>query len=86
MFLAVFIGSPLQNPVSVDIDKEIQRLTKDLKNVEGEIARANGKLNNAGFIAKAPAALVEKEKEKLATNEGLLEKLKARIAEMEALR
>ncbi|MBP3653392.1 MAG: valine--tRNA ligase [Clostridia bacterium] len=70
----------------VDIDKEIQRLTKDLKNVEGEIARANGKLNNAGFIAKAPAALVEKEKEKLATNEGLLEKLKARIAEMEALR
>ena len=70
----------------VDVDKEIQRLTKDLKNVEGEIARANGKLNNAGFIAKAPAALVEKEKEKLATNEGLLEKLKARIAEMEALR
>ena len=70
----------------VDIDKEIQRLSKDLKNVEGEIARANGKLNNAGFIAKAPAALVEKEKEKLATNESLLEKLKARIAEMEALR
>jgi len=70
----------------VDVEKEIQRLTKDLKNVEGEIARANGKLNNQGFIAKAPAALVEKEKEKLATNESLLEKLKARIAEMEALR
>ena len=70
----------------VDIDKEIQRLSKDLKNVEGEIARANGKLNNAGFISKAPAELVEKEREKLATNQGLLEKLKARIAEMEGLR
>ncbi len=70
----------------VDIEKEIQRLTKDLKNVEGEIARANGKLNNAGFIAKAPAELVEKEKEKLETNKGLLEKLRARIAEIEALR
>ena len=49
-------------------------------------ARAHGKLNNAGFIAKAPAELVEREREKLATNEGLLEKLKSRIAEMEALR
>ena len=54
--------------------------------MEGEIARANGKLNNAGFVAKAPAELVEREKEKLATNHGLLEKLRARIAEMEALR
>ncbi len=70
----------------VDVDKEIVRLTKDLKNLEGEIARANGKLNNAGFVSKAPAELVEREREKLATNEGLLEKLKARIAEMEALR
>ena len=70
----------------VDVEKELARLEKDLKNVEGEIARANGKLNNAGFVAKAPAELVEREKEKLATNQGLLEKLKARIAEMEALR
>ncbi|MBQ8506251.1 MAG: valine--tRNA ligase, partial [Clostridia bacterium] len=70
----------------VDVEKEIARLSKDLKNVEGEIARTQGKLNNQGFVAKAPAALIEKEKEKLATNEGLLEKLKARIAEMEALR
>ncbi len=69
----------------VDVEKELKRLGKDLKNVEGEIARANGKLNNAGFISKAPAELVEREREKLATNQGLLEKLKARIAEMEAL-
>ena len=70
----------------VDVEKELARLEKDLKNVEGEIARANGKLNNAGFVAKAPAELVEREKEKLATNQSLLEKLRARIAEMEALR
>ena len=43
-------------------------------------------LNNPGFVSKAPAHLVEAEKEKLATNKGLLEKLKARIAEMESLR
>ena len=70
----------------MDVEKEIARLSKDLKNVEGEIARANGKLNNQGFIAKAPAELVNREREKLETNMGLLEKLKARIEEMQALR
>ena len=70
----------------VDVNKEIQRLSKDLKNLESEIARASGKLNNAGFVAKAPAELVEREREKLATNQSLLEKLQARIAEMESLR
>ena len=54
--------------------------------MENEIARSNGKLNNPGFVSKAPANLIRQEKEKLETNGRLLEKLKARIAEMEALR
>ena len=70
----------------MDVEKELARLAKDLKNVEGEIARANGKLNNQGFVAKAPANLIQQEREKLVTNTQLLEKLKARIAEMESLR
>ena len=70
----------------VDVEKEIARLQKDKKNVEGEIARAQGKLNNQGFVSKAPAHLIEQEKQKLETNKGLLVKLDARITEMEALR
>ncbi len=70
----------------VDVEKEIARLQKDKKNVEGEIARAQGKLSNQGFVSKAPAHLIEQEKQKLETNKGLLVKLDARIAEMEALR
>ncbi len=66
----------------VDIGKEIARLEKELKNLEGEIARANGKLNNHGFLSKAPAQLVEAEKAKLATNVSMLESLKARIADL----
>ncbi|MBQ7866973.1 MAG: class I tRNA ligase family protein, partial [Clostridia bacterium] len=66
----------------VDIGKEIARLEKEKKNLEGEIARANGKLNNAGFLSKAPAHLVEQEKAKLATNESMLESLNARIADL----
>ena len=70
----------------VDVEKEIARLEKDRKNVEGEIARAQGKLNNQGFVSKAPAHLIEQEKEKLETNKGLLVKIEARIAEMQQLR
>ena len=66
----------------VDFEKEIARLEKEQKNLEGEIARASGKLNNQGFLAKAPAALVEQEREKLKTNESMLQSLKQRIAEL----
>ena len=68
----------------VDIDKEIARLEKEQKNLQGEIARANGKLNNPGFLNKAPAHLVEQEKEKLKVNETKLQALEARIADLKA--
>ena len=51
----------------------------------GEIARAEGKLKNQGFLAKAPAQLVEAEKEKLATNKTILESLKNRMEELRSL-
>ena len=70
----------------VDVEKELKRLEKDKKSLEGEIARASGKLSNPGFLSKAPANLVEQEKTKLKTNKQLLEKLAARIQEMENLR
>ena len=70
----------------VDVEKELARLAKDLKSAEGEVARSNGMLNNAGFLAKAPANLVEAEKEKLVAAQSRVEKLRARIAEMESLR
>ena len=66
----------------VDIGKELARLEKEQKNLENEIARAKGKLNNPGFLGKAPAQLVEAEKAKLATNESMLESLMARIADL----
>ena len=48
--------------------------------------RAEGKLSNEKFVAKAPANLVEAEKEKLTAARARVEKLKSRIAEMEALK
>ena len=49
----------------VDVASEIERLKAELAKTDEEIARANGKLNNQGFINKAPKDLVENEKKKL---------------------
>ena len=67
----------------VDIDKEIARLTKERDSVERDIQRGEGKLNNQGFIAKAPAQLVEQERAKLEVARDKLVKLNARIADLE---
>ncbi len=65
----------------IDFDKEKARITAEIEKVDSEIARAEGKLANESFVAKAPVALVEKEKEKLASyqelKKGLIESLKA---------
>lgn len=50
----------------VDKQKELDRLAKEKKAVQKDIDFSQGKLNNQGFLAKAPAAQVEAEKAKLA--------------------
>ena len=49
----------------IDFAKERERLEKELKGIESELARASGKLSNPGFAAKAPAHLIEEERAKV---------------------
>ncbi|WP_151702846.1 valine--tRNA ligase [Nitrincola alkalilacustris] len=49
----------------IDKDAELARLAKELDKLQKEIARLDGKLSNAGFVSKAPADVVEKERAKL---------------------
>ena len=58
----------------IDIDKEIARLQKELAALEKELIRVNGKLSNKGFLDKAPADVIEKEKAK---QDGFMEKKSA---------
>ncbi len=60
----------------IDFEAERARLTAELKTVEGEIARANGKLSNENFTSRAPEAVVNAEREKL-------ERYKAKLAGIE---
>ena len=48
----------------VDKEKEIERLNAEKKRLEAEIKRVESKLSNESFVAKAPQAVVDKEKEK----------------------
>ena len=59
----------------IDNKAELEKLNRDLKNIEKEIARAEGLLSNEGFVAKAPKQLVETEKEKLKSNKEFRENL-----------
>lgn len=63
---AVVKGIEIYLPLAglIDVEKETARLTKELTKLEKEIDRLVKKLSNDGFLAKAPADVVEKEKEK----------------------
>ena len=63
----------------VDKEKELDRLNKEVKKLEGEIERIDKKLGNKGFVAKAPESVVNAEKEKRIKYVEMLEAVKVRI-------
>ncbi len=66
----------------VDLEKEKMKLEKEAKNLENLIASIEGKLKNPQFAEKAPAKVVDAEKEKLKTTQDNLEKIMARLRSM----
>lgn len=68
----------------IDKDQKIAHLNKEFDQLEGEIQRILNKLNSNGFMAKAPAAVVEKERQKLeACEQGQL-KVKEQINKIQS--
>ena len=66
----------------VDIEKEIERLTKEQGRLQGEIKRAQGMLNNPKFVEKAPAAKIEEEKGKLEKYTQMLAQVEERLSQL----
>jgi valyl-tRNA synthetase len=78
---SVIPGAEIYLPLEdlIDIEKEIERLEKEMANLQKELDRVNGKLNNQGFISKAPAKVIEEEKAKQAKYQEMYDKVVERL-------
>jgi len=81
---AIVTGAELYLPLAglIDIEKEIARLEKEVEHLNKEVERIEKKLSNEGFVAKAPAKVIEEERAKMADYAQKREKVQARIAEL----
>ena len=70
-------------PMAGLIDKgaELARLDKEIQRLQGEVQRVGGKLSNAGFVDKAPAEVIEKERAKLAEAEQAMQAAEREVAD-----
>ncbi|MDG6777452.1 valine--tRNA ligase [Thiomicrorhabdus sp. zzn3] len=69
----------------IDKEAELNRLDKEIGKLEGEIKRLSGKLSNEGFVAKAPEAVVAKERQKLGDYETALRNLREQHEKIQQL-
>ena len=81
--VAVIGEYSLMLKIEVNVDAERARLTKEIAQVEGEMTKAESKLANENFVGRAPAKVVEQEKERLANFCALLGKLKEQLLKLD---
>ncbi|WPC68992.1 valine--tRNA ligase [Rhodoferax ferrireducens] len=68
--------------MAIDVAAEKTRLGKEAARLEGEIAKTEGKLSNEAFVARAPAAVIEQERKRMADFGATLAKIKDQLARL----
>ena len=67
----------------IDVDKEKERLQKEITRIEGFLKQVNGKLSNERFVGSAPEQVVQNERNKKRDGEANLEKLIQQLRDFE---
>ncbi len=70
--------------MEIDVAAEKVRLGKEAARLENEITKANGKLSNEAFVAKAPPAVIDQEKKRVADFSATLDKVREQLARLGA--
>jgi valyl-tRNA synthetase len=70
--------------MEIDVAAEKARLTKEVARLQGEIAKAQGKLGNEAFVAKAPPAVIDQERQRLADFTATLAKMQDQLQRLGA--
>jgi valyl-tRNA synthetase len=82
--VAVADGLRLCLFVEIDVAAERSRLTKEVGRLQHEITKAEGKLSNQAFVAKAPPTVIEQEKKRLADFSDTLKKVQTQLERLPA--
>ena len=80
--VAVQGSARLALEVQIDVAAEQARLGKEISRLHGEVVKAEAKLGNPGFVARAPAAVVEQERQRLAEFSQTLRRLQDQAARL----
>jgi valyl-tRNA synthetase len=80
--VAVAGASRVALHVEIDVGVETERLTKELARLRAEISKASGKLDNESFVARAPAAVVAQEKQRVADFTATAARLQDQLARL----
>jgi len=78
----VTIGLPIAE--LIDLDKERDRLQKEIKRLQGDIAKIDEKLGNAEFVSNAPPDIIEEQKSRKSDWSATLEKLAHALEQLKA--